>query len=129
MNFIWENLFKMAHSGNLFFWMRFGIYISSIIILHAFFTFIIYKKIKVIKQTEIGEHVKLIISKIWSLIIISLINSVLLFCFIRYNGWISFDFLSFSLGMSNSYFQIAHMILIYLLSILYFITLKNKIIK
>ncbi len=129
MSSIWEILFKMAHSGNLFFWMRFSIYLLSIVFVHSIITYILYKKVNFLGKTDPGEHIKLVLAKIWSLIIISLINSVFLFCFIRYNGWISFDFASFSFGMSNSYFQISHMMTIYLLSIIHFIQLKNKIIK
>jgi hypothetical protein len=127
MSTIFNFFFKIHLLNTAVFWLRFAIYGLIVWAVFSFLTYLLYKKIYAKSNSISSVRHKLIFSKLYSIIIFTILNSVMLFYFFKTNGWKSFEFRSFSFSMQNSYGHLLHFISIYIFAIVYYLRLKNRI--
>lgn len=127
MSTILNFFFKIYLLNTTVFWLRFVIYGVIIWSVFSCLTYLIYRKIYAKSKSIPSVLHKILFSKLYSIIVFTIINSVILFYFIKTNGWKSFEFQSFSFSMQNSYGHLLHFITIYIFAIIYYIRLKNRI--
>jgi hypothetical protein len=127
MSTILNFFFKIYLLNTTVFWLRFVIYGVIIWSIFSCLTYFIYRKIYTKSKFIHNVLHKLIFAKLYSIIVFTILNSLILFYFIKTNGWKSFEFKSFSFSMQNSYGHLLHFITIYIFAIIYYIRLKNRI--
>lgn len=119
--------FKIYLLNSTFFWLRFVIYGLIVWAIFSCMTYLFYKKIYAKSKSISSVLHKITFAKLYSIIVFTLLNSLILFYFVKTNGWKSFEFKSFSFSMQNSYGHLLHFITIYIFAIIYYIRLKNRI--
>jgi hypothetical protein len=127
MSTILNFFFKIYLLNSTFFWLRFVIYGLIVWAIFSCMTYFFYKKIYSKSKTLFSVLHKITFAKLYSIIVFTLLNSLILFYFIKTNGWKSFEFKSFSFTTQNSYGHLLHFISIYIFAIIYYIRLKNRI--
>jgi len=127
MSTILNFFFKIYLLNSTFFWLRFVIYGLIVWAIFSCMTYFFYKKIYAKSKSIPNVLHKITFAKLYSIIVFTILNSLILFYFIKTNGWKSFEFKSFSFSMQNSYGHLLHFISIYIFAIIYYIRLKNRI--
>ena len=127
MSTILNFFFKIYLLNSTFFWLRFAIYGLIVWAIFSCMTHFFYKKIYAKSKSIPNVLLKITFAKLYSIIVFTFFNSLILFYFIKTNGWKSFEFKSFSFSMQNSYGHLLHFITIYIFAIIYYIRLKNRI--
>lgn len=127
MSTILNFFFKIYLLNSTFFWLRFVIYGLIVWAIFSCMTYFFYKKIYAKSKSISNVLHKITFAKLYSIIVFTLLNSLILFYFIKTNGWKSFEFKSFSFSMQNSYGHLLHFIAIYIFAIIYYVRLKNRI--
>ena len=127
MNDVINFFFKLLFINSSLFWVRFLIYGALIWLIFSILTYFIYKKFFLNSKLITSPLNRLLFSKLYAIIVIAIINSVMLFFIVKINGWKSFDFLSFSFNVRNSYTHLSQIFIIYFFSIIFYFRLKNRI--